>query len=69
MFKSCRLIQKRFLQSYLEVWAGEQLRHLHVWMSATIADEAMSDGAVWKLTFAVRRDCTLCCRDLHQEFH
>lgn len=43
------MIQKRFLRSYLKVWAGEPFRHLHIWMSATIADGSMSDGAVWKL--------------------
>lgn len=43
------MIQKRFLQSYLEVCAGEQFRHLHIWTSATIADGSTGDSAVWKL--------------------
>lgn len=50
------MIQKRFLQSYLEVWAGEQFRHPHIWTSATAADGSTGAGAIWKLCLPLQSE-------------
>lgn len=60
------MIQNRLLQSYLEVWAVEQFRHLHVWTSAITADGSTSNYAFWKLyllwQLVVLVERISCCR-------